>query len=102
MYNPFHLHQCEKEKRRMPRRVIDNLMILVGVIASLSSAPQLVKNWQIHDASGVSLITYLIALGSVAVWFFYGLYIKNRPLIYTSAVSIVIISGVVWQILVYR
>lgn len=102
MYNPFHLHQCEKEKQRRPRRIIDNLMMLVGVIASLSSAPQLIKNWQIHDASGVSLITYFIALVSVAAWFLYGLYIKNRPLIYTSALSIVIISGVIWQILIYR
>lgn len=98
MYNPDNLHQCEKEKKKRSGNFIDNAMTGVGVVASLSSIPQVLKIWQTGDVSGISIITYIIALGAVVAWFLYGIHIKNRPLIITSFISTIILSIVVVQI----
>lgn len=98
MYNPDNLHQCEEEKKKRPSNFIDSAMTGVGVVASLSGVPQVLKIWKTGDVSGISIITYIIALGAVAAWFLYGLHIKNRPLIITSFLSTIILSIVVLQI----
>jgi MtN3 and saliva related transmembrane protein len=101
MYNPANLHECEREKKVNRRKFVDGFMIFVGIIASLSSLPQVLKSWQTHDVAGISLTTYILALLSVVAWFLYGLFIKNRPLIYTTAVTILITGIVVIQIITY-
>lgn len=108
MYNPQNLHECEEEKLRIPahkkritRRVVDSAMTAVGLVASVSSVPQVIKIWQTGEVAGISLATYLIALGAVVAWFLYSLYIKNKPLLITSFVSTVVLSVVVVQILLY-
>ena len=98
MYNPHNLNQCEIEKKRNPRGVIDSLMTGVGLVASISSVPQVIKIWETGDVAGISLLTQVIAFIAVFTWFFYGLYIKNKPLIITSFISTVILAVVVVQI----
>lgn len=80
---------------------MDGLMTIVGLVASLSSVPQVIKLWQTHDVSGISLATQLIALFAVIAWFVYGIYLKNKPLIITSFLTSLILSIVVIQMLVY-
>jgi len=101
MYNPQNLHQCEVEKQRNPRELVDNMMIVVGIVASLSSLPQVLKIWQTQSVASISLTTYLIAAASVLAWLAYGVYIKNKPLIYTTSVTIVINFIVIIQIFIY-
>lgn len=100
MYNPQNLHECEVEKKRNPRKVIDALMTGIGGVASVSSIPQVIKIWQTGDVAGISLTTQLVALGAVISWFLYGLYIKNKPLAITSGLSILVLGIVVLQIFV--
>ncbi|HUY62378.1 MAG TPA: PQ-loop domain-containing transporter [Candidatus Paceibacterota bacterium] len=102
MYNPHSLHECELEKARRPRTLIDALMTGIGGIASVSSVPQVIKIWQTHTVVGISLTTELIALIAVVCWFFYGLYIRNKPLWITSGLSTIVLGIVVLQILSYR
>lgn len=102
MYNPLNLNECEKEKRLNPRKVIDSIMTMIGGIASVSSVPQVIKIWGTGNVSGISLTTQVIALGAVVSWFFYGFYIKNKPLAITSGLSIIVLGTVVVQILIYQ
>ncbi len=102
MYNPQNLHECEVEKKRNPRKVIDAIMTGIGGIASVSSIPQVIKIWQTGDVAGISLITQLLALGAVISWFFYGLYIKNKPLAITSGLTTLVVGTVVVQIFIYQ
>lgn len=102
MYNPKHLYECELEKRRNPRALIDGLMTFIGGVALISSLPQAVKIWQSANVSGISLTTHAIALVAVLAWFLYGLYIRNQPLALTSGVSSIVLFIVVIQILAYR
>ena len=99
MYNPAHLDECEKEKKINRRKFIDVVMLSVGIMASLSSIPQVLKIYQTQDVAGISLITYLIALTSVVAWFAYGTYIKNKPLIYSTSIAMVINIIVIIQII---
>lgn len=108
MYNPHHVKTCEDEKRRTPkkqkpatRHLIDTAMTGVGLIASVSSVPQVIKLYQTADPSGISLTTQLLAFGAVAAWFFYGIYIKNTPLAITSGVTTLVLGTVVSQIIYY-
>jgi len=98
MYNPQNLHECEVEKKRNPRALVDGFMTIIGSVASISSIPQVIKIWQTGDVSGISLVTQALSLGAVIVWFFYGLYIRNKPLAITSGLSMVILGIVVVQI----
>lgn len=108
MYNPQNLHECEVEKKRALhkpkrslRKVVDPAMTAIGVVASLSSIPQVIKIFETETVAGISLITYLISLGAVLSWFVYGIYIKNKPLAITSGLSVFVLGTVVVQILIY-
>lgn len=102
MYNPQNLHECEIEKKRNPRKIVDTLMTGIGGVASVSSIPQVLKIWETGDVAGISLTTQLVALFAVCSWFFYGLYIRNKPLAITSGLSILVLGTVVIQIFVYQ
>lgn len=102
------MYECEKEKIRMKdvspsatRRHINALMTIVGLIASVSSIPQIIQIWETRTVAGISLITQIIAFVAVVAWFFYGLYIKNKPLAITSGVSVAVLGTVIVQIFVY-
>lgn len=73
----------------------------VGLIASVSSVPQVLKLYETQDPTGISLTTQLLAFGAVVAWFLYGIYIKNKPLAITSGLSTVVLGTVVVQILLY-
>ena len=102
MHNPQNLHECEKEKRKNPRKLVDGIMTTIGVIASVSSVPQAIKIWETGTVVGISLTTQLLALFAVVSWFLYGLYIKNKPLAITSGLTSLILSVVVVQILILQ
>ena len=101
MYNPKSIEECQKEKKKHRRRVVDSLMTGVGIIASLSSVPQVIKIWETGTAEGLSLLSYLLALFAVFSWFLYGIYIKNKPLAITSGLTSLILGTVVIQIFIY-
>ncbi|QSH39311.1 hypothetical protein JXR01_03350 [Candidatus Kaiserbacteria bacterium] len=102
MYNPQNLHECEMEKKRKRRKVVDGFMTIIGIVASVSSIPQVLKIWETGDVAGISLATQVIALGAVISWFLYGLYIKNKPLAITSGLSTLVLGIVVIQIFMHR
>ena len=91
----------KRESQARVRGKADGLMIVIGLIGAISSVPQVLKIYQTGDVSGISLATYILAFLVILSWFFYGLYIKNRPLIYTSFLTAIISATVIVQILVY-
>jgi|TARA_Y100000310_G_scaffold170442_2_gene170633 uncharacterized protein with PQ loop repeat len=65
MYNPQNLNECEKEKRKKHRGTIDVAMTAVGLVASVSSIPQVIKLFETQTVEGISLATQIIALSAV-------------------------------------
>lgn len=76
-------------------------MTVVGAGASLSGAPQAWRLFAEQDAGSVSLATYILALISVSAWFGYGLYIGNKPLVYTTGIAIIVNGFVIVQMFIY-
>jgi len=77
-------------------------MTAIGVIASISSIPQVLKIWNTGSVADISLSTQLLAFFAVISWFLYGLYIQNKPLIITSGLSTIVLGIVVVQIFFYQ
>lgn len=103
MYNPANLNECEKEAQKKDHRQWDDrLMLAIGLVASFSSLPQVIKIFQTNTVEGISLTTQLFALLSVVAWFIYGVHIKNKPLAITTFITIIILVMVVIQIFIYN
>lgn len=102
MYNPSNMYQCQKEQeekrqidsKKLPphRRRDDRIMLAIGMVASFSSLPQIIKIFQTKTVVGISLTTQLFALASVVAWFIYGVHIKNKPLAITTFITIIILT----------
>ncbi|MBL7045666.1 MAG: hypothetical protein ISR99_01375 [Parcubacteria group bacterium] len=101
MYNPQNLNECEKEKKYKKRKFADSAMVVIGVVASLSSIPQVLKIIETGTVAGLSFATQAIALTTVIAWFSYGIYIKNKPLIITTGISTIVLFIVIIQMLYY-
>ncbi len=102
MYNPSNLNECQKEHKIKQRRVADQVMTGIGLIASFSSLPQVIKIFQTGTIEGISLTTQVLALVTVIAWFIYGFYIKNKPLIITTSITIIVLGTVVIQMFIYQ
>lgn len=71
-------------------RLLDNIVLVVGIIGPAMTIPQVLKIWLEQNAAGVSLISWSAYLILDLVWLLYGLVHKVKP---------IIISYLVWFIL---
>ncbi len=69
---------------------------------SLAHFPQAYKIWKNKSAKDVSLISYTIFMVGTYVWFIYGLYLNQWPVIISYGVGVIGTTCVFVLILVYR
>ncbi len=62
-------------------------MVVFATIEPIATIPQILELWQKHNASGVSLITWLFYSITSCIWLAYGIIKKDKPLI---------VSGSLW------
>lgn len=81
--------------------IIDKLIYLGGILGPLMTLPQLFKIWFDRNATGVSAISWsAYAVGST-FWIWYGIEHKQKPLIFTYAIFLVIEVFIILGTLVY-
>jgi len=102
-----HLHKRKRihlEKETYPhpnkfKKTIDNLIYAVAVLAPIMTIPQILKIWVYQNAAGVSLISWASYLIFAFVWLSYGIIHKEKPIIITNILWIImkifIIIGVI-------
>ena len=77
----------------------ENLVLLVAIIEPLSTVPQIITTYTLQDATGVSLLSWLLFTCASIVWLIYGIKIKSNPLIASSVMwvltEIILIVGIV-------
>lgn len=93
----FHKHITRKD-----RKLIDNVMIVVSIIAPLLSLPQAWIIYTGHSAENVSLFTWMSFLGFAILYLLYGILHKLPPLIVNNVLWISIDILVITGILMYR
>jgi uncharacterized protein with PQ loop repeat len=82
-------------------RFLDSVVLIVGVVAPLTTLPQIVKIFELQNASGISIVTWgAYALFDIP-WVFYGIAHRSRPITITYALWFVMNGAVVAGALYY-
>ena len=78
---------------------IDKGVYFIGGIGLIFTIPQITKIWLNQNAAGVSVIAWISYLIGALFWVFYGFMHKERPIIFTYGVwvilDIIIIIGTI-------
>lgn len=73
-----------------------------AILTTASFLPQAIKTIQTKDTSGISLFMYSIfALGTL-LWFLFGLFSNNMPVMIANAVTLVFASIILVYKIKYR
>ena len=63
--------------------------------------PQIYEVWSKHEKAGVSLASWSFFLIAAMIWLWYGLRIKDKPLIIASTLWVLMEGALVLGLLVY-
>lgn len=96
---PVH-HIVKKHQKHSPH-LFDHLMYGIALIAPVMTLPQLYQVWVFRQTKGVSLLTwgaYAIVSG---LWLAYGIHHKDKPLILTQCLLLLLDTGIVLGVLMH-
>ncbi len=106
------LHHLHKRKRHSKVRknlkpyphpnprisLLDNLVLLVGVLGPMSNIPQIAKIFIEQTVEGLSLLTWMMLAVFTVPWLVYGFVHKAKPIIVANtlwlASQIVVLIGI--------
>jgi uncharacterized protein with PQ loop repeat len=83
------------------KRFLDKSIYFIAVASPLMTLPQLIKIWIEQTATGVSAITWFAYLVSSMFWLTYGIAHKEKPIIITNILWIILDIAVIIGILIY-
>lgn len=102
MHNPIHHISLRKRKKLEPYpspdmrvRIMDKLIIVVGVLSPLMTVPQIYDIYVFKNASGVSTISWFSYTIFSVVWVIYGIMHKEKAIILSQSIWIVM-GAAVW------
>ena len=89
-----HIHKRKEihTKNQNPKKfkkTIDYLIYAVAILAPIMTIPQVLKIWVYQNASGISLISWTSYLIFAFVWLSYGIVHKEKPIIITNILWII-------------
>jgi len=93
------LVQAEPKKLE---KIIDKLIYPAGLLGPIFALPQLFEVWIHKSAKELSLTTWLSWLILSFIWLAYGLIHKNRPIIVSNILWIIIEAGITMAIIIYK
>ncbi|MBW2978357.1 hypothetical protein KY331_05930 [Candidatus Woesearchaeota archaeon] len=103
----FHVRKrIHKKHEKYPhpdkfKRFMDKAIYAGGVIGPIMTIPQLTKIWIDKNASGVSAISWFTYLITAVFWVIYGIQHKEKPIIYTYGVWIILDAFIVIGTIMY-
>ncbi|MFC1733386.1 SemiSWEET family sugar transporter [candidate division KSB1 bacterium] len=83
------------------KRFMDKAIYVGGVLGPIMILPQIAKIWLDKNASGVSLISWIAFLIGAVFWLAYGILHKEKPIIFTYGIFIVMDAFVVLGTVMY-
>lgn len=83
------------------KRFMDKIIFIVGIVGPGLTIPQIIKIFSMQSAAGVSLITWLGYLIASIFWIIYGILHKDKPIIVTYCMNIIVNLGVVIGTIIY-
>lgn len=83
------------------KRLIKRSVLVIAVIEPLMTLPQVYEIWVMKKAEGVSSLTWGLYLIAAVIWLFYGLQLKDKPIIISSILWLFFESAVVIGTIMY-
>ena len=83
------------------KNFLDKMIYVVGVSGPIMTFPQLLKIWVEKNAQGVSLFSWAWYLGIAFIWLTYAIVHKEKPLIITYILWIIIEIFIVIGVVLY-
>lgn len=80
---------------------MDKVVLAIGVIGPIMTIPQLIKIYFYRNAAGVSLISWATYLLCAVVWLQYGILHKDRAIILTYMLWIILDTLIVYGTIIY-
>lgn len=104
-----HLHQRKRihikhEQYPHPNKykaLLDRVIFVVGVFGPIMTLPQVWEIWVGHEAAGVSLISWSAYLFCACIWLLYGLVHKEKPIIVSNVLGVILNITVVLGVILY-
>lgn len=87
------------ENTTKTKKTIDILIYVIAIIGPFMTIPQAYKIWVEQSALGMSLISWSYYLISSIIWLAYGILHKERPIIISNMLGLVIIAIIVLEII---
>ena len=83
------------------KRLVDGLIYVVGIVVPIMTIPQVTKIWIDKNAAGVSVISWLTYAIASIFWIIYGLMHKEKPIIFSSIMLLILDVFIVVGALIY-
>ena len=80
---------------------MSGIICFLGVVGPVMTLPQLFKIWVEQNAAGVSMISWVTYLVTGIVWLMYGIALKEKPIILTYSIWVVLELFIVTGIFLY-
>lgn len=96
----FHTDTCPEAKHSVGP-ILNVAASMIAVIAPLNAVPQIIKIFQTQSVADISLLMYLMVLGTQAVWLLYAFRLDLKPLLVSSVVVILLSGTIVLQFFWY-
>jgi uncharacterized protein with PQ loop repeat len=102
------LHHLHRRKKHGPyphpnkfKRFIDKSIYIVAVFGIVMTIPQIMKIWVQKNAAGVSAVSWTAYIITAIFWLIYGVLHKEKPIIFTYSIWIVLEVFIVIGTLMY-
>ena len=80
---------------------MDKLIYVVAIVGPIMTIPQVTKIWIDKNAAGVSIITWLAYAIASLFWVIYGIMHKEKPIILTSVLLLILDVFIVVGAIIY-
>lgn len=82
-------------------KLVDAIMYVVGIVGPFVSIPQLIEIYGKGNAQGISVITWIGYCVLTALWLLYGLVHREKPIIITQALWLIVNVAIVVGAIIY-
>lgn len=104
-----HLHRRKRIHRKHEvyphpdplKRFMDMVIYAVSILGPALTIPQALTIWSSRSAEGLSLITWSSYLFFSGLWLFYGVLHKEKPIIFSNILWIVVNGFIVAEIVFF-
>jgi MtN3 and saliva related transmembrane protein len=71
---------------------VETVGFLASLLSILNQFPQAIKVFSSKDTHSISLVMYCIVVVCISLWLVYGILLKDGPLIWANALSLIPIT----------